>query len=104
MNPLVARRLWGAPVIRFNEIPGGIMHEIEVRVRNALVMALKGTIDVSALSRADNLFQAGMTSHQTVQVMLGLEDEFDLEFPDEDLVRSTFSTIGSMVDAVAVHS
>ncbi|MGI9589076.1 MULTISPECIES: phosphopantetheine-binding protein [Dietzia] len=80
------------------------MHEIEKRVRHALRMALGGTVDVGGLDRSDDLFAAGMTSHQTVQVMLRLEDEFDVEFADEELVKATFATIDSMVAALAVHS
>lgn len=75
-----------------------------MRVRNAVRTALGGAVDVDTMGWSDNLFDAGMTSHQTVQVMLGLEDEFDLEFTDSALVKSTFATIGSMVGAVAALS
>ena len=39
-------------------------------------------IDVASLAGDDNLYQAGMTSHASVSVMLALEDRFDIEFPD----------------------
>ena len=80
------------------------MHEMEMRVRHAVRTALGGALDIGAIGVSDNLFDAGMTSHQTVQVMLGLEDEFDLQFTDSDLVKSTFATIGSMVSAVSALS
>lgn len=76
------------------------LQEAEDRVRGALDTALAGKVDVSGLSASDNLFDAGMTSHQTVQVMLELEDEFDVEFPDDRLNKATFSSIGSMVEAL----
>ena len=76
------------------------LQEAEDRVRGALDAALAGKVDVSGLSASDNLFDAGMTSHQTVQVMLALEDEFDVEFPDDRLNKATFSSIGSMVEAL----
>ena len=38
-------------------------------------------------TRAD-LYAAGMTSHASVNVMLALEDAFDIEFPDELLTKS----------------
>lgn len=76
------------------------LQEAEDRVRGALDTALAGKVDVSGLSASDNLFDAGMTSHQTVQVMLALEDEFDVEFPDDRLNKATFSSIGSMVEAL----
>lgn len=74
--------------------------DAEDRVRAALTTALTGNVDVSGLGTSDDLFDAGMTSHQTVQVMLALEDEFDVEFPDDRLNKSTFASIGSMVDAL----
>lgn len=77
------------------------MQEIEKRVRNTVSATLAGAVDVDAMDSTDDLFGAGMTSHQTVQVMLGIEYEFDIEFTDDDLVKSTFSTIASMVRAVS---
>ena len=73
---------------------------VEVRVREAVATALAGKVEVDVLGAEDDLFDAGMTSHQTVQVMLAVEDEFDVEFPDESLNRSTFSSIRSMIDAL----
>ncbi len=57
-------------------------------------------IDVGTLPEEANLFQAGMTSHASVNLMLALEDAFDLEFPDTMLKRSTFETIASIGAAV----
>ncbi|MGV9480984.1 acyl carrier protein, partial [Gordonia aichiensis] len=48
----------------------------------------------------DDLFAVGLTSHASVNVMLALEDEFDIEFPDEALKRATFSSIQSMAEVV----
>jgi acyl carrier protein len=42
-----------------------------------------------------------MTSHASVQVMLGLEDEFDVEFPDAMLKRSVFESIANMAEAIS---
>ena len=49
----------------------------------------------------DDLYEAGMTSHASVNVMLGLEDSFDIEFPDELLRRGTFQTIRAIDTAVS---
>ncbi len=43
-----------------------------------------------------NLYLAGMTSHASVNVMLALEDRFDVEFPDEVLTRSAFESVNSI--------
>jgi acyl carrier protein len=57
--------------------------------------------DVSALRPDDDLYQFGMTSHASVNVMLALEGEFNLEFPDDMLKRSVFCSIASIERALA---
>lgn len=56
--------------------------------------------DVSTLSDDDDLYQAGMTSHASVNVMLALEGEFDVEFPDHMLKRNVFNSIQSILGAL----
>jgi acyl carrier protein len=53
-------------------------------------------VDVDALPDDADLFQAGMSSHASVNVMLALEDAFDVEFPDRMLKRSVFESIASI--------
>jgi acyl carrier protein len=53
-------------------------------------------VDVDALADDADLFQAGMTSHASVNVMLALEDAFDTEVPDSMLKRSVFESIASI--------
>ncbi len=57
-------------------------------------------MDVQALSDDADLYEAGMTSHASVNVMLGLEDRFDIEFPDRMLKRSVFESIGAIANAL----
>jgi acyl carrier protein len=52
--------------------------------------------DAATLSEAADLYQAGMTSHASVNVMLALEGEFDFEFPDHMLKRSVFESIAAI--------
>jgi len=56
--------------------------------------------DVDSISPGSDLYQAGMTSHASVNVMLALEDHFDVEFPDRMLTRSVFESIASIEGAV----
>ncbi len=58
-------------------------------------------VDVSALDERADLFQAGMTSHASVNVMLALEDAFDIEFPDRMLTRDAFATIAAIAAALS---
>lgn len=53
-------------------------------------------VDVDALPASADLYRAGMTSHASVTVMLGLEDAFDIEFPDSALKRSSFESIAAI--------
>ena len=57
-------------------------------------------VDVATLSDDDSLYEAGMTSHASVNVMLALEDAFDVEFPDEMLKRSVFESVASISAAL----
>ena len=58
-------------------------------------------VDVDSLSVDSDLYQAGMTSHASVNVMLALEDAFDVEFPDALLTRDAFATIASIERALS---
>jgi acyl carrier protein len=57
-------------------------------------------VDVTTLSDTSDLYQSGMTSHASVNVMLALEGEFDVEFPDNMLKRSVFESIASISSAI----
>ena len=57
-------------------------------------------VDVATLDDETDLFQAGMTSHASVNVMLGLEAEFDVEFPDAMLKRSVFQSVSAIATAL----
>ena len=56
--------------------------------------------DVTSLADNADLYQAGMTSHASVNVMLALEGEFDVEFPDTMLKRSSFESIAAISSAI----
>jgi acyl carrier protein len=58
------------------------------------------TKDAVALADDADLYQAGMTSHASVNVMLALEGEFDVEFPDHMLKRSVFESIAAIRAAI----
>lgn len=53
------------------------------------------SIDVDA-----DLYDAGLTSLSTVTVMLALEDELGVEFPEEMLSRRTFASVAMIRDAL----
>jgi len=52
--------------------------------------------DISTLDDDANLYDAGLTSHASVNLMLALEDSFDIEFPDEMLRKQTFESVAAI--------
>lgn len=70
--------------------------EIVTRIRTVLADHARLPTDATLLAVDANLQEAGMTSHASVNVMLGLEDEFDVEFPDRMLTREAFESIASI--------
>jgi acyl carrier protein len=71
------------------------------RIRTVLDAHAKLRVPATGLADEGDLYAAGMTSHASVNVMLALEDAFDIEFPDELLTKHTFSTLSTIRDAVA---
>jgi D-alanine--poly(phosphoribitol) ligase subunit 2 len=55
----------------------------------------------SQISEDDNLFDKGLDSFGSVQLMLALEEHFDVEFPDHLLSRKSFSTLRSIRETVS---
>jgi acyl carrier protein len=56
--------------------------------------------DLQSLDDSADLYQAGMTSHASVNVMLALENEFEIEFPDHMLKRSVFESVDAITEAI----
>ena len=48
-----------------------------------------------------DLHAAGLSSYGTVELMVGIEEEFGVEFPDRLLTRATFGSIDAVAAAVA---
>jgi acyl carrier protein len=69
-------------------------------VRSILAEHARLSVDVATLGDDDDLYAAGMTSHASVTVMLACEDAYDLEFPQAQLKKSTFATVGSITTAL----
>jgi len=70
------------------------------RIRTVLEAHAKLREPAAAIADAADLYAAGMTSHASVNVMLALEDAFDIEFPDALLTKHTFSAVATIRDAV----
>ncbi|MEO8364719.1 MAG: acyl carrier protein [Pseudoxanthomonas sp.] len=73
---------------------------ITSKVREILVQHGRLNSDAATLAEGADLYQAGMTSHASVNVMLALESGFDVEFPDSMLKRSVFESIDAISAAI----
>jgi acyl carrier protein len=56
--------------------------------------------DIDSLADDADLYAAGLTSRDTVTLMLTLEEVFDVELPDNFLRRRTFSSVAAIVGAL----
>ena len=79
---------------------------VQTRVRDLLKEARCLPADTETLANDADLYAAGLSSHATVNLMLALEEAFDIEFPDRLLRRQTFSSIDAIAEAlveIGVH-
>ena len=73
-------------------MPRAITDEIRTILREHGRLA----IDVRSLTEHSNLYEAGLTSHASVNLMLALEERFDVEFPERMLRRGAFASIAAI--------
>ncbi|MGZ9160489.1 MAG: acyl carrier protein [Candidatus Limnocylindrales bacterium] len=70
------------------------------RVRQIIKEHGRLPADLESLGDEADLYQAGMTSHASVNLMLALEAAFDVEFPDAMLKRTVFQSVRSINEAL----
>ncbi|WP_323122775.1 acyl carrier protein [Burkholderia alba] len=66
-------------------------------------------VPIDTVADGDDLYEAGLSSLNTIQLLLAIENHFNLEIPDELLSRQLFQSIDSLAGAVtqlqrAAHS
>ena len=57
-------------------------------------------LDATTLPADADLFDLGLSSYGAVQVMMALEEKYDVVFPDELMKKEHFSTIRKLTAAV----
>jgi acyl carrier protein len=72
------------------------MSDLAPEIRRVLREHARLPVDIDTLGDQADLFRAGMSSHASVNVMLALEDAFDIEFPDSMLKRSVFESVAGI--------
>jgi acyl carrier protein len=69
-------------------------------IRNLLKKHAGLAANVDDLADGADLYAAGLSSFASVQVMLALEENFDIEFPDSLLNRKSFQSIEAIARSV----
>ena len=65
-----------------------------------MILPRKFRVSHSIASWLTAMVSAGLTSHASVNLMLALEDEFDIEFPERLLRRQTFESVAAIAEAI----
>ena len=69
-------------------------------IRGILATHGRLPVDVATIDDEADLYQIGLTSHASVNVMLALEEHFDVEFPPEMLRKRTFGSVRAIREAL----
>lgn len=70
------------------------------KIRETLRQYARLNRDVNGIAENADLYACGLTSHATVNLMLGLEDAFQVEFPERMLRRRTFESITNIRESI----
>ena len=75
---------------------------IEHRVKQVIIRTLSLEVDAEEIDDKDELFGGGLgiNSMATIEIIVGLEEEFGIEVPDEDLRVELFDSVQTMADYV----
>lgn len=74
---------------------------MEARIRELIAVRRLVPVAVEDITDDADLYELGMTSFASVQLMLALEETFDVEFPEHMLNRKTFATIAAIDRSLA---
>ena len=70
------------------------------RVRTIVAQYGQLPVNVETISDDTELYAVGLKSFALIQLMLALEAEFDMEFPEHRLNRRSFSNIRAIAEGV----
>jgi len=70
-------------------------------IRTILAQSGRLAVPVESLTDEADLFAAGLDSLAIVNVLMSIEEEFNIELPDELLSRRSFASIATIKRVVA---
>lgn len=74
--------------------------QIKDRLRKIVKDHAGLNLPLEDIEDSTDLYRAGMSSQASVVLMIALEGQFDLEFPDAMLSRDVFTNIDTIANAV----
>jgi acyl carrier protein len=75
-------------------------HDISRRIRRVVFASSGLRLDFATLADDDDLYAAGLKSLAALHVMHALEEEFEVEFPDNVLDRANFASLAGMRETI----
>jgi len=73
------------------------MSEIEIKLRKILKNTIDSKFDLSKISNKKNLKKVGMNSISFIKFITEIENEFNFEFEDDDLIFDKFDNLKKFV-------
>lgn len=75
---------------------------LKIQIKQTIVRALNLEIEPEEIGDSDVLFggEMGLNSMAMVELVVGIEDEFDLEISDEDLSVEVFKSVQTIEDYI----
>jgi acyl carrier protein len=81
------------------------MHAQEIDIRDRIVVLVKGILEQNSIAvevtPSALLVDIGLTSMDMVNLMLGVEAEFDFMLPQEEITPENFQSVDTLVRLVA---
>jgi acyl carrier protein len=79
--------------------------DIEERIVQCIALILKAEPeDVKSMSKDQNLSTVGMDSLNSIDIVLGIEENFGISFTDEELLLQNLNTINKLKQIVEQKS
>lgn len=81
------------------------MNSIEAKIRELICEAMDDVeLDMDSIGVEDELINYGVSSIVFIKMVIQIEEEFEIEFDDDDLDNVKFSTIKDYVDFVKMKT
>ena len=74
--------------------------DIIKRVKEIVSEVLENSDDIANLKPEDSLLDYGITSVNYIRIIVELEQEYGIEFDDDDLSIETLKTLNDLVDYI----